>query len=173
LYLDTSATHDIILWPLVVYFAAVILLVAGMLALSYLLGQRHQAKATGEPYESGIVSTGSARLRFPAQFYLVAMLFVIFDLEAVFIFAWAVAFRELGWGGYIGVLVFIGVLVAALVYAWRVGILDWGSKGRNARLTARRRADLHHYEQEYEGRENNSYLPAPSFHVGKTMNRNS
>ena len=58
------------------------------------------------------------------------MLFVIFDLEAVFIFAWAIAFRELGWTGYVGVLVFIGVLVAALIYAWRLGALDWGSKGR-------------------------------------------
>jgi NADH-quinone oxidoreductase subunit A len=120
------------LWPLAVYFAAVILLVAGMLALSYLLGQRHRARATGAPYESGIVSTGSARLRFSAQFYLIAMLFVIFDLEAAFIFAWAVAFREVGWTGYAGVLVFIGILVAALIYEWRLGALDWGSKGRKA-----------------------------------------
>ena len=88
------AIHLVTMWPLAVYFAVVILLVAGMLSLSYLLGQRHRARATGEPYESGVVSTGSARLRFSAQFYLVAMLFVIFDLEAVFIFAWAVAFRE-------------------------------------------------------------------------------
>ncbi len=128
LYPVVSTTHYINLWPLVVYFAAVILLAAGMLAVSYLLGQRHMGRATGEPYESGVVSTGSARLRFPAQFYLVAMLFVIFDLEAVFIFAWAIAFRELGWAGYAGVLVFIGVLVAALIYAWRLGALDWGSR---------------------------------------------
>jgi NADH-quinone oxidoreductase subunit A len=121
------------LWPLAVYVAAVILLVAGMLAISHLLGQRHQARATGEPYESGIVSTGSARLRFSAQFYLIAMLFVIFDLEAVFIFAWAIAFREAGWTGYIGALAFIGVLVAALIYEWRLGAFDWGSKGRRAR----------------------------------------
>ena len=154
------------------YVVAVILLVAGMLAFSYPLGQRHQAKATGEPYESGIVSTGSAQLRFPAQFYLVAMLFVIFDLEAVFIFAWAVAFRELGWGGYIGVLVFIGVLVVALVYAWRMGILDWGSKGRKARLTAMRRADLRSPEQEQVGQENVPYLTVPHFPVGRTLNRN-
>ena len=131
--LSASAVYSIPLWPLVVYFAAVILLVAGMLALSYLLGERHRARAMDEPYESGIVSTGSARLRFSAQFYLVAMLFVIFDLEAVFIFAWAIAFRELGWAGYVGVLIFIGVLVAALVYAWRRGALDWGGEGRKLR----------------------------------------
>ena len=143
-----------------------------MLALSYLLGQRHQERATGEPYESGIVSTGSARLRFPAQFYLVAMLFVIFDLEAVFIFAWAIAFRELGWNGYIGVLVFIGALVAALVYAWRLGLLDWGSKGRRSRLIARRRADWQNPGEEQVGQENIPYLPVPHFPVGKTLNRN-
>ncbi len=127
------SNHSIPLWPLVLYFSSVILLVVGMLALSYLLGQRHQARAKNEPYESGIVSTGSARLRFPAQFYLVAMLFVIFDLETAFIFAWAVAFRESGWGGYIGVLIFIGALFVALIYAWRLGILDWGAKGRKSR----------------------------------------
>jgi NADH-quinone oxidoreductase subunit A len=125
-----STAQSIALWPLAVYSAAVIVMVAGMLVLSYLLGQRHQERATGEPYESGIVSTGSARLRFSAKFYLIAMLFVIFDLEAVFIFAWAVAFRELGWAGYFGVLVFIGVLVAALIYEWRVGALDWGGGRR-------------------------------------------
>src|SRR5262249_11906057 len=103
-----------------------------MLGLSYLLGQRHQAKATGEPYESGIVSTGSARLRFPAQFYLVAMLFVIFDLEAAFIFAWAIAFRELGWNGYSGVLGFTGARVARLASGRRLGLPRWGSKGSEA-----------------------------------------
>jgi NADH-quinone oxidoreductase subunit A len=102
-------------------------LVSGMIGLSYILGERHHDRATGEPYESGIVSTGSARQRFSAKFYLIAMFFVIFDLEAVFIFAWAVAARELGWAGYIEVLVFIGVLVAALVYLWRQGALDWAN----------------------------------------------
>jgi NADH-quinone oxidoreductase subunit A len=124
------------LWPLVVYAGAVIALVTSMLALSYVLGQRHQGTATGEPYESGIVSTGSARVRLSAEFYLVAMFFVIFDLEAAFIVAWAVAFREVGWGGYVEVVVFIGVLLAALVYLWRQGALDWGAAGR---AMARRR----------------------------------
>jgi len=126
--MHTSAVVAVTIWPLAVYFAAVLVLVAGMLTLSYFLGQRHHEKATGEPYESGIVSTGSARLRFSAQFYLIAMLFVIFDLETVFIFAWAVAFRQLGWTGYLGILFFIVVLVAALIYEWRVGALDWGNR---------------------------------------------
>jgi len=105
-------------------------MVAAILAVSYLLGQRHQEHATGAPYESGILSQGSARVRLSARFYLVAMFFVIFDLEAVFLFAWAVAGRELGWAGYCEVLVFIGVLMAGLVYLWRLGALDWADRRR-------------------------------------------
>ncbi len=114
------------LWPLAVYFAAVLVIVAAMLVLSYVLGQRHRERATEEPYESGIVSTGTARVRFDVKFYLIAMFFVIFDLEAVFIYAWAVAIREAGWSGYAEILIFIGVLAAALVYLWRLGALEWG-----------------------------------------------
>ena len=118
------------LWPLAVYVAIVGVLVVAMLSLSFVLGQRHQDRATGSPYESGILSEGSARVRFSAKFYLVAMFFVIFDLEAVFLFAWAVAVRETGWTGYAEVLLFIMVLFVTLAYLWRVGALDWrqGSK---------------------------------------------
>jgi len=116
------------IWPLIVYTGAVIVLVAGMMGVSYVLGQRHQERETGDPYEGGILSTGSARVRLSVKFYLVAMFFVIFDLEAVFLFAWAVAARELGWPGYIEALVFVGILVAALAYLWRSGALDWGER---------------------------------------------
>ena len=119
-----------LLWPLVVYFGLVIVIVTGMVGLSYVLGERHRDRQTGEPYESGIVSTGSARIRFDARFYLVAMFFVMFDLESVFIFAWAVALREAGWPGYVEILVFIGILAAVLVYLWRLGALDWGTVRR-------------------------------------------
>ncbi len=103
------------LWALGIYFIVVLFLVTAMLVVSYVLGQRHQEKATGSPYESGIVSAGSAHVRLSAKFYLVAMFFVVFDLEAAFIFAWAVAGRELGWSGYWEVLIFTGVFFAALV----------------------------------------------------------
>lgn len=119
-------------WPIVIYSVVVIVLVAGMLAVSSVLGERHREPATGAPYESGILSQGSAHLRLSAKFYLVAMFFVIFDLEAVFIFLWAIAGRELGWAGYSEVLVFIGVLAAALAYLWRVGALDWFPTGPRA-----------------------------------------
>ena len=118
------------LWPLAVYVAIVGMLVVTMLSLSFVLGQRHKDRATGSPYESGILSEGSARVRFSAKFYLVAMFFVIFDLEAVFLFAWAVAVRETGWTGYAEVLLFIMVLLATLAYLWRVGALDWRQGSR-------------------------------------------
>jgi NADH-quinone oxidoreductase subunit A len=121
------ATTAAALWPLAVYFAAVVILVTVMITLSYVLGERHREKQTAEPYESGIVSTGTARVRFDIKFYLIAMFFVIFDLEAVFIFAWAVSIRETGWTGYAEMLVFIGILAAALAYLWRLGALEWGA----------------------------------------------
>jgi NADH-quinone oxidoreductase subunit A len=113
------------LWPFVVYATAVIILVAAMLGLSHVLGERHKGHARNKPYESGIESTGTARLRLSARFYLVAMFFVIFDLEVVFIVAWAIGMRELGWLGFIEIAVFIGVLLLSLVYVWRLGALDW------------------------------------------------
>ena len=115
------------LWPLGVYVALVAILVGAMLGLSYVLGQRHHDRSTDSPYESGILSEGTARVRLSAKFYLVAMFFVIFDLEAIFIFAWAVAVRETGWTGYAEVSIFILVLLIALGYLWRVGGLDWAS----------------------------------------------
>ncbi|HSV22396.1 MAG TPA: NADH-quinone oxidoreductase subunit A [Xanthobacteraceae bacterium] len=118
--------------PLIVYSALVVFVTAAMLA-SYVLGQRHWEQATNTPYESGIVSEGSTHVRFSARFYLVAMFFVVFDLEAVFLFAWAVAAREAGWAGYWEVVIFIGVLVAALIYLWGVGALDWATERANRR----------------------------------------
>jgi NADH-quinone oxidoreductase subunit A len=120
-------------WPIGLYFALVVLLITGMLIGSYLLGQRHDERATGSPYEGGIVSEGSAHVRFSARYYLVSMFFVVFDLEAVFIFAWAVAAKEVGWAGYWEILIFIGVLVATLIYLWRLGALDWSLEPRRRR----------------------------------------
>ena len=124
-----TADNTIALWPLLLYSLLVIFLLAAILGLSSILGQRHQEKATNLPYEGGIKQTGSARLRFSAQFYLVAMLFVIFDVEAVFIMLWALGFYELGWPGYIGVSIFIAQLVVVLIYEWGIGALDFGPDG--------------------------------------------
>jgi NADH-quinone oxidoreductase subunit A len=123
-----------ILWPMAVYFGVVLSLAVSILAVSYLLGQRHQDRATGAPYESGILSEGSAHVRLSAKFYLVAMFFVVFDLEVVFIFAWAVAAREAGWSGYWEMVIFVGILLVALGYLWRLGALDWNPKRRRAAI---------------------------------------
>ena len=119
-----------VLWPLVVYAALVVVLVGAILLISSLLGPRHQERATGRPYESGSPLTGSARLRFSVRFYLLAVFFVIFDVEAIYLFAWAAAWRELGWTGYVAVAIFIGILLAVLLYLWRLGALDWGTGKR-------------------------------------------
>ncbi len=111
------------------YGAAVLVLVGGLMAITHILGERHFQRGTGTPYESGVPPTGSARLRFAADFFLVAMFFVIFDISALFIFAWAVAARELGWAGYVAILVFMIETVAGLAYLWRMGAFDW-VKGR-------------------------------------------
>jgi len=127
LMLNTTETS---LLPFLIYFLAVLLLVATMLGLSYILGQRRANKATNMPFESGVLSVGSPQMHLSVEFYLVAIFFVIFDLETVFIFAWAVAFFELGWEGFIAVGVFIFILGVALVYELSTSALDWGIKSR-------------------------------------------
>lgn len=120
----------IVFWPFLIYASAVLLLAGIMLGLSYILGERHKEKLTDEPFESGIPPTGNARLRFSSHFYLIAIFFVIFDLDAVFIMTWAISFRELGIAGYIGILVFIGILIAVLIYEIGIKALDFGPKGK-------------------------------------------
>ncbi len=120
----------IVFWPFLIYAAAVLVLVGIMIGLSWVLGERHKEKMTDEPYESGIPPTGNARLRFSSHFYLIAIFFVIFDLDAVFIMSWAVSFRELGVPGYLGILVFIGILIVVLVYEIGIKALDFGPQGK-------------------------------------------
>ncbi len=117
-------------WPFVVFLAAVLLLAATMLGLARLLGRHRANRATNLPFESGVLPVGSAHIQLSVEFYLIAIFFVIFDLEAVFIFAWAVAFLELGWSGLLAVTVFIVILAVALVYELSTGALAWGNKTR-------------------------------------------
>jgi NADH-quinone oxidoreductase subunit A len=112
------------LWTLPLFGALVVIVVLGMLLFTYFLGERKRERTNDKPYESGVESTGSAEGRFDVQHYLVAMIFIIFDLESVYIVAWAVAFSGLGWAAYGGMVVFIGTLIAALIYLGRVGALD-------------------------------------------------
>ena len=123
--MNVSTPESSNLIPLLIYFVGVFGIVGIMYGLAWITGQRHTDHSTNTPYESGIQATGSARIKFTAKFYLIAMLFVIFDLEVVFLFGWAVAARELGWAGYWAMFIFVAIVVAGLIYEWRVGALDW------------------------------------------------
>ena len=123
----TDFAHN---WSFGVYLWVIAWLCILMLGISFFLGARNKGRAGKEPFESGIVSVGGARLRFSAKFYLVAMMFVIFDAEALFLYAWAVSAKEAGWAGFIEISIFIAVLLVGLIYLWRVGGLDWAPVSR-------------------------------------------
>ena len=120
------------LWALGWFALVTVGTFGAMLVASWLLGER-RPRADEQPYESGILPTPSATLRFAPHFYLVGMLFVVFDVEAAFLFAWAVAVRESGWTGFAEALVFVAVLAISLLWLWRVGALDWGHTVRRVR----------------------------------------
>lgn len=126
-----SIAHN---WSFAVYIFGIIFICAFMLAIPVLMGGRSIGRAKTEPFESGIVSVGGARLRLSAKFYLIAMFFVIFDIEALFLYAWSVSVRESGWPGFIEVLIFVLVLLVGLFYIWRIGALDWSSETRRRRI---------------------------------------
>jgi NADH-quinone oxidoreductase subunit A len=107
------------------YLGGVVFLLAFMLGIPWLLGGRAWGRAKNEPFESGVVSQGGARMRLSAKFYLVAVFFVIFDVEALYLFAWSVSVRESGWVGFAEAVTFIVILLSGLVYLWRIGALDW------------------------------------------------
>jgi len=115
-----------LLWPFLVYGLAVVSLVSGILIISWFLGERHEEPATAQAYEGGIIVTGTARLRFPVHFYIVAMFFVIFDVESAFVISWAISIRSAGWAGYTAIGLFIMTLSAVTIYIWRIGALNFG-----------------------------------------------
>lgn len=134
LHLIATATY----WPFFAYLVGVVGLLALMIGLPQLLGQRHREPGTDKPYEGGIASYGSAQVRLSAKYFLYAVFFVIFDLEVVFLVAWAVAARRLGWSGFASAAVFAGVLAVSLAYLWRTGALDWGTTALLKHRRARR-----------------------------------
>jgi NADH-quinone oxidoreductase subunit A len=120
-------------WPLLVFAGLIVLVVVGLMGLSFLLGQRHSGRWTDQPYESGIAPADLPRNGISIEFYRVAMFFVIFDVETIFLFAWAVTLRESGWRGFTEMVIFVAMLVAALAYLWRSGSLDWRRRARAGR----------------------------------------
>lgn len=114
------------IFSLIIYTIIVFGLVGVLLFLSSWLGQRRPSTEKLRAYESGIIPTGTARLRYPAPFFMVAIFFLIFDVEGAYIFSWAVACRQLGWSGWMQISFFIFVLLLGLVYIWKKGGLEWG-----------------------------------------------
>jgi len=135
---DQPLSGDIL--PLALYTGATVLLVGALLVAAWWLGAKTRSPDKGLAYESGVVPSGSARLAYPVPFYLIAIFFIIFDVEAVFIFTWAAAWDILGLAGMIHITFFITVLLLGLGWLWIKGGLDWGpSRERNAPFPQSRR----------------------------------
>jgi len=112
--------------PLLLHFGIAAGLAAAIVLLSWLIGQHKPGRSKMSPYECGVPPVGDARGRFSVKFYLVAMLFILFDVEAVFLYPWAVVLRDLKMFGFFEMLVYIIIILVGLFYVWKKGILDWG-----------------------------------------------
>ncbi len=111
--------------PILIHVLFALALAGAIVILSTLVGKHRPSRVKLQPYECGITPVGDARQRFSVKFYLVAMLFILFDVEAVFLYPWAVIFRELKLFGFFEMLVYILVLLAGFYYIWKKGVLDW------------------------------------------------
>jgi NADH-quinone oxidoreductase subunit A len=121
-----------------VFAFMILILVIALLLISSWLGEKKPNPEKARPYECGIIPTGTAWSRYPVAFYLIATFFLIFDVEAAYIFTWAIAFDQLGWSGWLQVSFFIAILLVSLFYIWRKGGLEWAPtpKDRNIRETS-------------------------------------
>ena len=120
-------------FPVLVQALIAMALAAGLLTASYVLGKRVRNRIKDTPYESGITPTGDARQRFSVKFYLVGMLFILFDIEAIFLYPWVVVYRELKMFAFIEMLVFVVLILSGFFYIWKKGALDWAESDRAAR----------------------------------------
>jgi NADH-quinone oxidoreductase subunit A len=118
-------TYPELYFPVLLQVVIAMAVAAGMLGASFVLGKRVRNSVKDMPYESGIVPTGDARHRLSVKFYLVGMLFILFDIEAIFLYPWAVVYRELKMFGFVEMLVFIILIVCGFFYIWKKGALDW------------------------------------------------
>ncbi len=112
-------------FPVLVQIVIAVVVAAALVAISFLLGKRVRNRVKDSPYESGIAPTGTARERFSVKFYLVAIVFILFDIEAVFLYPWAVVYRELKLFGFIEMLLFVVLILSGFFYIWKKGALDW------------------------------------------------
>jgi len=121
--MPTSYTE--VYFPVLLQVVIALAVATLMLGLSYLLGKKVRDRVKDLPYESGIVPTGDARQRFSVKFYLVGMLFIVFDIEAIFLYPWAVVYRELKMFAFVEMLVFIILILCGFFFIWKKGALDW------------------------------------------------
>src|SRR3954453_16862624 len=112
-------------FPVLVQAIVAMALAAGLLSVSFILGKKVRNRIKDMPYESGIVPTGDARQRFSVKFYLVGLLFILFDIEAIFLYPWVVVFRELKVFAFVEMLVFVILILSGFFYIWKKGALDW------------------------------------------------
>ena len=111
--------------PLVIFFAVAFAIVAGLMVAPFLVAYKQPDPEKLSAYECGFNAFDDARMKFDVRFYLVSILFIIFDLEVAFLFPWAVAFKEVGLFGFWSMMVFLGVLTVGFIYEWRKGALEW------------------------------------------------
>jgi NADH-quinone oxidoreductase subunit A len=112
-------------FPIVVQVVIAAVLAAALIAISYIFGKKVRNRVKDMPYESGMVPTGDARQRFSVKFYLVAMLFILFDIEAIFLYPWVVVYRELKMVAFVEMLIFVVLILSGFLYIWKKGALDW------------------------------------------------
>ncbi len=113
-------------FPVLVQVLIALAVAAGLIGVSALLGNRAKSAQKDTPYESGMIPVGSARERFSVKFYLVGMVFILFDIEAIFLYPWAVVYRQLKLFGFFEMLIFVALVLIGFFYVWRQGALDWG-----------------------------------------------
>lgn len=112
-------------FPILVYIGIAIAFACFAIAASYLLGQRKPSAAKQSPYECGVTTIGPTYKRIPIKYYIVAMLFLLFDIEVVFLYPWAVVFKEMKAFAFVSMAIFIGILLVAYIYVWKKGALEW------------------------------------------------
>ena len=122
------ATYAQSYFPVLVQVLIAIALAAGLIGASTLLGKRAKSPLKDTPYESGMAPVGSARERFSVKFYLVGMIFILFDIEAVFLYPWAVVYRQLKMFAFAEMFVFIALILVGFFYVWKKGALDWSGE---------------------------------------------
>ena len=120
-------------FPVLLQVLIAMAVAAGMIGASYVLGHKVRNRVKDLPYECGITPVGDARQRFSVKFYLVAMLFIVFDIESIFLYPWAVIYRELKMFAFVEMLVFVILILAGFYYIWRKGALDWSGADRPGR----------------------------------------